>query len=334
MREIENMNRSRLLYTSADIHRRIKQLFGQPSADDRRVALVAYVGADGEKYLRHPKGLRLICNPSAGGTDPDTLRQLLKRGTTVEISDRLHMKVYWSKNRGCIITSANASSNALGKGGVKEAGIWLPSGAVDINRLIRYSNPRKLCEADLRRLDRESREEKKNTRGQYRVRRPASDFDHWYSAPHRPIWKIACVGVEVIGTAKVAKEQSYSEYGHKEPHAWTSCRKNTVRKNDWALTFVGTERGAKSVDWLYCDFVVKVSPRERRYYYSGFPCHAVQVNSPSKYPLPPFKISPRFRKALSAAVRNYTPDRIIGAATDVPSERLLKLIAREYTREH
>jgi hypothetical protein len=151
------MQKSVLLYTSAEIHTCIKRLFGQPSADDKRVALVAYVGSDGEKYRPHPEGLRLICNPSAGGTDPDTLRSLLKRKATVEISDRLHMKVYWSKNRGCVITSANASSNALGKGGLKEAGIWLPSRAVDVGRLIRYAQPRKLRESDLRQLDKASR---------------------------------------------------------------------------------------------------------------------------------------------------------------------------------
>ena len=326
------MNTPRLLYTSPEIHSRIKRLLGGPSADDRRVALVAYVGADGEQYLPHPLGLRLICNPSAGGTDPDTLRRLLKRGATVEISDRLHMKVYWSRNRGCIITSANASSNALGKGGLKEAGIWLPSGVVDIGRLIRYSNPRPIREADLHRLDRESREHKKNVSRPRRTEGPSSDFLQWYSAPHPSVWKIACLEEEITGSAKVVREQSHTEYGHKQPDRWASCRKNRVRSNDWLLSFVVTKRGATAISWLYVDFVVKVSPREKRYHSPGFPIHAVQVNSPSKYPSPPFQITPRFRRALSAAVKLYTADRIFDAKSDVPRAHFLRLVEREYKK--
>src|SRR4030043_394789 len=104
------MKNMQILYSSAEIHAGIKRLFSEPSPHDRRIALVAYVGSDGESYLPHPNGLRVICSPSAGGTDPETLRRLMKRGARVEFSDALHMKVYWSRNRGCIIASANASS--------------------------------------------------------------------------------------------------------------------------------------------------------------------------------------------------------------------------------
>src|ERR1017187_5279910 len=121
VRNIASSGRARqavVLYNSADIHSRVKHLFGEASRGDRRVALVAYVGVDGEKYLPHPEALRVICNPTAGGTDPNTLRSLIKNGANVQVSDRLHMKVYWSSRRGCVITSANASSNALGRNGL------------------------------------------------------------------------------------------------------------------------------------------------------------------------------------------------------------------------
>jgi len=185
------MKRFALLYTSAAIHARIKRLLGQPSEGDKRVALVAYVGSDGERYRPHPKGLRLICNPSAGGTDPDTLRRLIKRGATVQISDSLHMKVYWSRNRGCVIASANASSSALGRNGLKEAGIWLPAGTVNINQLIRYANPRKVKQSDLRHLDTQTREYTKNVGINRKDVRPAQKFQQWYSAPHRSSWKFS-----------------------------------------------------------------------------------------------------------------------------------------------
>jgi len=323
------MTKKALLYSSAAIHARIKQLFGQPSANDQRVALVAYVGGDGEKYLPHPEGLRLICSPSAGGTDPDTLRQLIKRGAKVEFSDSLHMKVYWSKNRGCVITSANASSSALGRSGLKEAGVWFPAGLVDIKKLIRYAQPRSVRESELRKLDRLSREHKKNI-GIQNKKKAAPDFLQWYSAPYRSSWKIVWSIEEITGTAIAVKEQTNIEYGHKEPHNWVSVGKKRVRSNDWILSFFFTERGVKLVEWIYVDFLVKVSPKEKRYYDRKWPYHAVQVHPPSKYPLPPFQITPRFRKALSAAVKNFTPDRIKDAKTDKPSVRLLKLIAEEY----
>jgi hypothetical protein len=327
------MKQHDLLYTSADIHTRIKHIFGQPNRGDKRVALVAYVGTDGEKYLPHPEGLLLICNLSAGGTDPDTLRQLLKRGAIIKVSDRLHMKVYWSQNRGCVIASANASSNALGKNGLKEAGIWLPSRTVNINRFIRYASPRKLREGDLRQLDMESRELSKHFRKRRSAKIRAQDFLRWYSSPHRSSWKISWTYKEVSGNAGTVKAETQAEYGHKEPYTWSSCRKNTVRRNDYLLSFLITKGGtAINAHWLFTDFVVKLSPTEKRYYSRYFPCHAVQVNGPSKCPTPPFQITPQFRKALSAAVKLYTGDRFIDAKSDIPSERFLKMIERQYKR--
>lgn len=325
------MYRHRLLYTSADIHRQIKRLFGHPSPGDRRVALVAYVGTDAAKYLPHPKGLRLICNLSAGGTDPDSLRQLIARGANVEVSDSLHMKVYWSKSRGCVICSANASSSALGRDGLKESGIWLPSGAVDVKRLVRYSDPRKIGLSDLRRLDRETREYERNS--SKRQMKAKFDFSCWYSSPHRSVWKLGYSGKEVYGYAKAVREQSYIEYGHKEPYTWISCRKGKVQKGDWLLTFAESERGIKSLQWLYVDFLVKVSPRDKRYYDKACPYHAVQVNSPSKYPTPPFSITPQFRSALGAAVRKYTGERILNARTDIPGRRFLRIVEEKYRRQ-
>jgi hypothetical protein len=239
------------------------------------------------------------------------------------------MKVYWSRNRGCVITSANASSSALGRSGLKEAGIWLPAGTVNINRLIHYAHPRLLRESDLRRLDAQSREYKKNFVGKGTKKNSAPDFLQWYTGPHRSAWKVSWTDNELTGAACTVKEQTATEYGHRKPHTWVSVGENRVRRNDWLLSFTFTTRGNKSVHWIYVDFVVKISPKEKRYYYHDWPYHAVQVNPASKYPLPPFQITAQFRKALSAATKAYTPDRIKAAKTDIPSLRLIDLIAQE-----
>ena len=321
------MKNLKILYSSDEIHAIIKRLFSEPSTQDHRVALVAYVGSDGESYLPHPESLRLICSPSPGGTDPDTLRRMLKRRAKVEFSDRLHMKVYWSRDRGCIITSANASSNALGVSGLKEAGVYLPPGLVDINKLIRYACPRDVHQSDLHKLDQRSRTYKRNVGNKGQQKGKAPEFLAWYASLHRSKWKITWFGEEVSGTAKAAKEMTFSEYGLKEPYTWGSISKGRVRKTDWLLSFFLTDRGIKSVKWIYVDFIVKISPREKRYYFREWPYHAVQVHAPSRYPLPPFRITAEFCKALRHAIKRYSYERIMEAKSNLPPIRLLNFVA-------
>jgi len=324
------MRKPVILYSSADIHSRIKRVLGQPGKSDKRVAIVAYVGSDGAKYLPHPEGLRVVCNPSAGGTDPDTLRHLINNEARVEVSDNLHMKVYWSRNRGCVITSANASSNALGRGGLKEAGIWLPPGSVDIQRLLRYAHPRKIRESDLHQLDRETRAHRKTSPIPRKKRKAPPDFLKWYHSPHRSEWKMNWSEESVTGNATSVKEQTSVEYGHKEPWIWACCVKGRVRANDWLLTYIITEKGAKNISWLFVDFVVKLRRSEKKYYDSRWPYHAVQVFQSSKYQLPPFRIDAEFRRAFAVAVKRYTADKLIAAKKDIPAKRFLRYIADAY----
>ncbi|MBK6796469.1 MAG: phospholipase D family protein [Acidobacteria bacterium] len=322
-----------VLYTSAEIHKAIKKLYGTPSASDRRIAIVAYVGTGVESYLPHPQGMRIICSPSPGGTDPDALRRLIKRGARVEFSDALHMKVYWSKNRGCIIASANASTNALGVGRLKEAGILLSPGIVDIQRLVRYSQPRPVTRRELQGLDRKAREYEKKVRSPRQARQPVQHFLDWYHSHDRTQWKLAWIDHETIGTARAAKEKAHSMFGEARPNTWVSTGKGRVRNNDWLLCFVFTENGVKSIEWKYVDFIVKASASEKRVYSRKWPYHAVQVRPSSQYPAPPFRISRDFHGALSRAIKRYGRDRIEKAKTDNPPVMLLKYISEEIANQ-
>ena len=51
-----------ILYTSADVHAAIRRILEAPSAGERRVVVVAYVGASAEAYLPAPNGLELVCS--------------------------------------------------------------------------------------------------------------------------------------------------------------------------------------------------------------------------------------------------------------------------------
>ena len=323
------MKKPRVLYSSSEIHACIKSIFADPHEKDRRVAVVAYVGKHGDSYLPHPRGLRVICNPSAGATNPDALRSLIKHGATVEFSDALHMKVYWSRQRGAVITSANASSSALGVSGLKEAGIWLPPGMVNIDRMLKYARPRRLTPRELRKLDVQTRRFAKRIGGAFVVREPAPEFLEWYKSPHRTLWKINWSDERVGGNSSVAKEETLAEYGLKQPHTWVCTAKGHVKPNEWLLSFVLRKKKVTDVEWKYVDFLVKISPKEKRFYFREWPYHAVQVYPLSKYPTPPFRLTSRFRRAFSRACARYTFDSIKAARSDRPSLKLLKLIHEE-----
>ena len=98
------MTMPEILDTSEDVRRAIIELYS--SAKGRRVAVSAFVGEGAEMFLPRPKGIELVCWPKVGGTNPNVLRDLIKKGVVVRFSDNLHMKVYWAKGTGVIITSS------------------------------------------------------------------------------------------------------------------------------------------------------------------------------------------------------------------------------------
>src|SRR5208337_4036975 len=142
-----------VLYKSVDVKKEIIRLFS--NGKGRRIAISAFVGDEAGAYLPKRKGLRLICWPRAGGTNPNELRKLIKQGVSVEFADSLHMKIYWAEGLGAVITSANLSTNALGSGGLKEIGLRFGADQVDIDQVIRSIKPHPVKPSELNRLDRE-----------------------------------------------------------------------------------------------------------------------------------------------------------------------------------
>ena len=104
------MNDEHILYTSAEVRQKIIELFS--TSRGRRVAITAFVGAGADAYLPKANGIELVCWPKAGGTNPFALRKLMKKGVSVSFVDSLHMKVYWTEDKGAVITSAAASTRS------------------------------------------------------------------------------------------------------------------------------------------------------------------------------------------------------------------------------
>jgi hypothetical protein len=240
-----------VLYTSTEIHSKIKQLLGT-SSDGRRVAIVAYVGTGALAYIPRPKALELICCPEPGATSHSTVNTLIARGAEVRFADKLHMKVYWSEHGGCLITSANLSTSALGAGGLKECGVYLPAGAVDIDRLIRLAKPKRVTASAMRSLDREAKRLAKRGALRFPADTDQRNYSSWHRQPFRQTWKLGWWD-KSVPAAKAAEAKARVEYDVREPHDYISCRAGQLVPGDWVLTFKLTERTVTEFGWLYVD---------------------------------------------------------------------------------
>lgn len=100
---------------------------GVVSARDPRCA-VAFWGRGASALFRADVKARIVCNLSAGGTNPHEVRALLRGGHKVRQNDILHAKVYIGGGR-AVIGSANLSANGLGFE-ASEAAHWLEAGVV------------------------------------------------------------------------------------------------------------------------------------------------------------------------------------------------------------
>lgn len=295
-----------MLYNSRDVRKAIITLFGD--SGKRRVAISAFVGEGAEAFLPRPKGLELYCWPKAGGTNPNTIRKLIARGAKVFFADALHIKAYWSKDKGAIITSANLSTNALGSGDLKETGILLASNDLDIDRLIHSFKSRPASAKELRQLDRLHKKYRANNRGSFESHRTVQSFEEWFESPFREQWKLAVITGEV-NLAKKAKTRSKEDYGVSKPKHWISSKCRDYNVDDWVLTFWVKNGRPVELSWLTVDFFVEISPSDNAYSKQN-PCQYVQVWSRSRYPPPPFKPDRTFARALAKAIQDFGLSRI------------------------
>ena len=202
-------------------------------------------------------------------------------------------------------------------------------GMLDIDRLLKYARPRKLTRRELSKLDYKTRAFAKRHGDSYVAGEPAQEFIEWFNLPHRTLWKMVWAVEKLVGAAKAVKEETFAEYARKNPHTWMSVRKGRVKQNDWLLSFYLAKNKVTEVQWMYVDFVVKISPTDKKFYEKDWPCHAVQVHPPSKYPTPPFRLSPQVRAALNRAALRHSFEKTEKAKSDIPSAKFLSLVADE-----
>jgi hypothetical protein len=313
----------KILYSSAEVHDAIKDVLADPQPDDRRVALVAFVGGQAQAFLPNPEGLEVVCCLQSGSTDALTLNRLRKRNAKIYKSERLHMKVYWSSRRGCVICSANASGSALGGGNQKEAGAWFSPNVVDIDRLWDYTKPKLIEKGDLKRLARDAEKPgKRNANGSEEM---PPDFLEWLTLSGRRDWKLGWWSEEATEFAEDAVEKAKQSYGVEEPNDFICVKQGQVQARNWLLKF--RIPGETFIRWSYVDFVIKVRPSDKGAFYKGYPFQAVQANPPRLYPRPPFKIGKAFCSAFKKAIKTYGEEEIESLESLKPPKPLLNLIA-------
>jgi hypothetical protein len=321
------MGMATVLYNQTAIFTAIKRLFS--SSKVRRVAIAAFVGDAAESYLPSPTGIELVCWPRAGGTNPRALRSLMGRGVDVWVADRLHMKVYWAEGRGCVIASANLSANALGAGNLKEAGVFVSSDFVDIDRLLISLKRRRGAEPELRKLDRA------HTRFISRNRLPTESthpsFLEWLTMPMRPNWKLGWADSDGVASI-AAKERTKQEFGIAEPSYFLAAAPGHYTRSggDWILVFNLAQDSPTQLRWMFSDYVVDVAPKDKKAYCKEYPCHAVQAWPVHRYPGRPFLLDEALRRAFRKALKEYGADKVRSAASMTPPAKLVELIGEHF----
>jgi hypothetical protein len=228
----------KVLHNSAAVRKAITDIF---RTSGKRVAISAFVGNSAEAFLPNPKGIRLICWPKAGGTNPDALRRLKSLGVNVQFADDVHMKVYWSK-KGAVVTSANLSTNALGAGNLKEFGVLLPASEIDIEAVVKTLRARSFDGKELKELDRKS----EKTARLFHDQGMLMTYLDWHSLPakgawKRREWKIGWVS-ELQDFSQESKRVARDEFRVRQPQAAITGRKMSYREGDYILFFSGNPR--------------------------------------------------------------------------------------------
>ena len=315
-----------ILYNSAAIKQKLNLLFDAPDRSDRRVVLVAYIGRDYADYLPSPRSVDVICNPTPGATSVIAVDGLRKAGALVRFSDKLHMKVYWSEARGCVITSANLSDNALGVRGLKEAGIWLEPNTVDIDKLVKEAQPYAVTNSRIKRL---RGDEERYKRAIARIGRRETDdgfqYLDWFTLNPvaRTPWKLGDNDGEGR-IADAATKRLKNEFRRDAPHNYQGVRKeDSVSEGDWLLQFEYDYKKGEvtgSPEWMNVDFVVPF--RRKR----PDPFQAIQVHPTRSYGRPPFPLTTQFKKAFRAAASKLK-ESFLPEGSMSPSDLLLREIA-------
>lgn len=313
-----------ILPDSASVRRKVKAVF---STKGRKVAVVAFVGQDAETYLgKYLRGTEIYCWPRAGGTNPHAIQDLRSKfGCKVYFANKLHMKIFWSRDRGCVIGSANLTNNALGENGLKEAGVFLDdSSLVKVDQIIKSIGAHLVTDVAVRKLIEEHKSYYAKNRPRH-ARKRARSFLDWYNSTPRESWKLGWF-CEAAEFSKTANQIARKQYGLKEPEDFLYAEKISFDETDWVLVYKLHEDGcpiySSSIAWLYVERLVRTNEEP------DWPYEAIQFRPTKHFASPPFRIDPKFRKAFQAVGEELGARTMMPVKNCTPPKRLIDGLAR------
>lgn len=147
-------------------------------------------------------------------------------------------------------------------------------------------------------------------------------YDQWYNDQLRSEWKLGWWNS--TGSASLEARRRTREEYDRYPQDFIAARRGEYKEGEWILSFKLLETPGK-IKWLFAHYVVKVKRKEKGYV-SEYPAQAVQALPLSSYPLYPFRLGKKFRKAFRMAIKDFGPDKIQELKSSRPPDRLKKLI--------
>jgi hypothetical protein len=287
------MTYMKYLTSSRSIKTEINSLF---SKEGNKMAIVAFVGKNPTALL--PKGIKdlhVICWPLAGGTHPDGIRQLITAGIKVSFCNDMHIKLFYCKDGGAIIGSANLSASAL-NGGQHELCVLVDGKNFDIDGVLSQISPtHPVTEDSLAKLDTEH--------NIYIRRNPSADnsnaekrtaFHEAMRSDFPKKWKLATFSGDLpekeIGEMQ---EDLNGNFGTPDWNNYHGIEEEHFKPGDFILQVEVSEDSGKAINkpgWLYIDHIAKTSST----------AVAVELTSTPKS-IQPFATNNDFTKAFKLA---------------------------------
>lgn len=289
-------------------------------ADCEKWAIVGFVGYGALDQLPDQvAGLNVVCWPKAGATNPDGVRRLLSAGVHVYFCNRLHTKLYWAKDRGVIVGSANLSQNALSNSGQHEFAVYLEDKSFDVASVLARLSYNKVTESSLGALDQAYVAAKyKDPDSDEASRKPLSFLDS-RNVPFPKKWKLAIWSVRRTDNEPI-KEEVFAETGASRWVNDNDVEANQFEVGDFVLqVHVG---GGELVNrangkWLRVELVTKSKSAPA----------IVQLTQIADGPPPPFEIDPQFIRGFRALYNECEWDEIIDEKATVKEEFILRIQA-------
>lgn len=316
-----------ILYTSTQVRREIKRLFTESKG--RRVVISAFVGGDAHVYLPRPEGIELICWPKAGGTNPDAIRDLIARGVKVFFADAVHMKIYWTSDKGAIVTSANLSTNALGEGGLKEVGVSLPKGRIEINRIIKSLSISEASKAELLKLDKEHKAAWKKNPSHFAKTSSPISFDKWHESEARSVWKLTSYRPAKVSLSKESKSVLEREHGSVSYEDILEHPEYSFHEDDWVLCF--NVNNTREMNWIFAHHVIPSFSQVKKLNPISLHYQVIQVKKLGRNAPCPFQLDTAFKTAFVKAVGEFGgTEKIEELRKAIPSPKLIDIVYKHY----